>query len=547
MRKPKPAQAAENAANPARRFARRENREGGTAAGGFYGHLFIPGIAVTEIARAYRHWFLGTGEFAALRQARLASGVPVTWDAEGFPLGDHPGEDGVRLRIRRSSGSCLFEFRAPEDGVPSEHLIRIRATGDGVRLEHAMRRVNGSMSELPAPISQAPSILRELICRRELTFFPAELVAATPHRVGVGDIQDFVQQTLLNPDRAAAVCVLCPRSGGEGFLIDPDELARRLRTVASVHVLLNPAAAFRLSAALQKEGLSRELGCFDGGLRVYLPALSAVDPRQHRLWGARRLLSIPDAERTAWAAAEAVSAIHRAQLPDGFWHAIAEADAKARPINAPTPGECDQLWILLRENEARLRESERRASRAEQELEERDSLLERTAAFAEESQRLLEESTAALIRTQQAARGHTLDPGLREALDAVIAGSASPAESLAVIAALFPERIEVRADAEFAARSAAGFEHEYRDALFGALWTLANDYWQMLTEGHSAEHATSQCFGLVPAPGHLGIGATPSDPRAIRVRFNWNATRGRIVIEHCGRQFNLLAAIGTAD
>ena len=88
---------------------------------------------------------------------------------------------------------------------------------------------------------------------------------------------------------------------------------------------------------------------------------------------------------------------------------------------------------------------------------------------------------------------------------------------------------------------------ENLDALFGALWTLANDYWQMLTEGHSAEHATSQCFGLVPAPGHLGIGATPSDPRAIRVRFNWNATRGRIVIEHCGRQFNLLAAIGTAD
>ena len=108
-------------------------------------------------------------------------------------------------------------------------------------------------------------------------------------------VQDFVQYYLCAPERRSPLVIVSPGQDG-CYKLAPGAAAPQFATLASCYVLATPAASFALTRALQH----KELSCFNGAIRAYMPGFSrSSNPYDHPLIlpervvaGSRRLANV---------------------------------------------------------------------------------------------------------------------------------------------------------------------------------------------------------------------------------------------------------------
>ncbi len=156
-------------------------------------------------------------------------------------------------------------------------------------------------------------------------------------------------------------------------------------------------------------------------------------------------------------------------------------------------------------------------------------------------------------------RGEDIPDSVSDTLLNIVAESLTLSQSLAVISAIFPNRVLVLDTA----RKSANDSNVFRDRkkAFELLWKLATEYWSMLVSGRgdcdaravfsdaysakeseTVEHnqrarrlRTFTYYGKeIEMMKHLKIGMKHSVAETLRIHFAWDAEGRRVVIGHCG-------------
>lgn len=242
--------------------------------------LLIPGGHLDDLVLLHCEWTLGLERFAALRESRLAAGVPG--DARAAEL---VGEHGDRW---------LFRFALPTESGMRTNVVRISATGDGVVVEHLV--VDEDQRPHPEPSADSPETTHVIL---ELPGVqPAMLRGVGPVVLGEREVPALVADAL-EPHREAPIVLISVDNTTREPLVDPSELARRLAGMARVVSLSTVGASRRLKDELVGRGFSEKFGCFHGGVRILWPGIAqGDDPYDHLLLLPVRLYPIPERTRT---------------------------------------------------------------------------------------------------------------------------------------------------------------------------------------------------------------------------------------------------------
>lgn len=98
-------------------------------------------------------------------------------------------------------------------------------------------------------------------------------------------VQDYVEDVLLSPDRNLPVIIVSPDARSGCYAVRVQDLFERLKGYAHVTVLSDKFAAFKLTDAVEKP-----LSCYDGAVRVYWPGFTLdANPFQHKLFLAQSI------------------------------------------------------------------------------------------------------------------------------------------------------------------------------------------------------------------------------------------------------------------
>ena len=242
--------------------------------------LLVPGGRLEDLALLHCEWTLGLDRFTALRESRLAAGVPG--DARAAEL---LGEHGDRW---------LFRFALPTGSGMRTNAVRISATGDGGVVEHLV--VDEDLRQHPEPTAESPETTRAIL---ELPGVqPAMLRGVGPVVLGEREVPALIADAL-EPHREAPIVLISVDNSTREPLVDPPELARRLAGMARVVSLSTVSASRRLKDELVGCGFSEKFGCFHGGVRILWPGIQrGDDPYDHLLLLPVRLYPIPERVRT---------------------------------------------------------------------------------------------------------------------------------------------------------------------------------------------------------------------------------------------------------
>jgi hypothetical protein len=164
-----------------------------------------------------------------------------------------------------------------------------------------------------------------------------------------------------------------------------------------------------------------------------------------------------------------------------------------------------------------------------------------------------------LAESRGAGDGEGTSVEARDAILAVIDGSATPEEALLVIDHFFRPRVEVLPSAFRSAKQSREFRHP--EKLFDLLRKLSTEYYHSI-QGGKGDAQARQIFGeaysardsegvennkratslrtfdyrgvSVEMHQHLKIGVKPSAAETIRVHFMWDAEREKLIVGYCG-------------
>ena len=206
--------------------------------------LLVPGADLDDLALLHCEWTLGLDRFAALRDTRLAAGVPP--DAQPADL---LGEHGDRW---------LFRFSLPTEHGARTSAVRLTAVGEDVLVEHLVV----DERQRSEPSADSPETTRALVELSDVR--PLMLRGAGPLVLGERDVPALVEDVLEAQREAPIVLVSVDNSTREP-LVNPQELARRLAGMARVVWLSTVAASRRFKDELLARGFSEKFGCFHGG------------------------------------------------------------------------------------------------------------------------------------------------------------------------------------------------------------------------------------------------------------------------------------------
>jgi hypothetical protein len=362
--------------------------------------------------------------------------------------------------------------------------------------------------------------------------------------------------------RAHPLIVISPTAAGE-FVVDVARVRSLVAGLAEVVRIPPGADTFALADILGKEHVA-----WLGAVRVLFPPRTRGSERfvPRALLLAEQLGEIVAEGRSAEAEILSIVA-HRMNLtnsrghirPDTVQELSLRREILRRRREAEEAGSTAELLPLYEE-------ADRENSQKIRQLEDWNRELESLVDALEDEKRNLtsqnENLKAALGNARAAVAGqpgaHTVLQS-REALLAAIVGTPSLEESLQVIEQLFAERLVILDSAWKSARDAATFQN-HRKA-FELLKTLVTAYWQALSDGRGDNEAR-KVFGSAYAAResetvegnkraralrtfnyegkpiemwkHLKIGTKPSAAETLRIHFEWDPRKSRIVIGHCG-------------
>ncbi len=116
-------------------------------------------------------------------------------------------------------------------------------------------------------------------------------VQSTPRLLSATDVDSFVEQTLLSPDRRLPAVVVSQDAYTGLYSVDPLGMADRLAGLAEVYYFANKWVSFGLS-----DRLSGRLSCYNGAVRIYWPGFRRdSDPFDHPLFTPQRILRLREA------------------------------------------------------------------------------------------------------------------------------------------------------------------------------------------------------------------------------------------------------------
>lgn len=169
-----------------------------------------------------------------------------------------------------------------------------------VRTSETMRfsvRVSNSGPDFPdagALLTTRPRLIPALADRFSLRVDRSSL-RRRARRLAAGEVSDFVRYELFDSGRALPIVVITPGEDGK-FIVEPDRIVDELLSLGEVCCIPDADSTFALTSVLGR----KELSCFHGAMRVYLPGLRAnSDPREHPLILPRRAAERRDRLRLA--------------------------------------------------------------------------------------------------------------------------------------------------------------------------------------------------------------------------------------------------------
>jgi hypothetical protein len=246
--------------------------------------LLVPGGNLDDLALLHCEWTLGLDRFAALREARLAAGVPG--DPRPADLLDEHGD------------RWLFRFALPTAQGTRTSALRLSAMSDGVLVEHLV--VDEHQRGYSEPSADSPETTRVILDLPGVR--PAMLRGVSPAALGEREVPALIADAL-DPQREAPIVLISVDNATREPLVSPHELARRLAGMARIVWLSTVNASRRLKDDLVARGFSEKFGCFHGGVRILWPGIhKGDDPYDHLLILPVRLYTIPErvrAERIA--------------------------------------------------------------------------------------------------------------------------------------------------------------------------------------------------------------------------------------------------------
>jgi hypothetical protein len=235
--------------------------------------LRVVGGDLADLELLHAEWALGVGRFMALRDERLAAGVPPEMHAEEIA--------GDRLR---------FGLLEPS-GARRTSVVRLSQTNGHVLVEHLVVR-QGPEHLLRHAMAEAPEIVRSLVALPTVER-GHEPVDGTARAVSVAEVRALVDRILAS-DRTHPIVLISVENATRVPLLDPGELARRLVGMASVRYLSTASASRELKDELIARGFSDKYGCYNGGVRILWPGIEPHDdPYEHLLLLPARLYGVP--------------------------------------------------------------------------------------------------------------------------------------------------------------------------------------------------------------------------------------------------------------
>jgi hypothetical protein len=422
-------------------------------------------------------------------------------------------------------------------------------TGKGQRIVLRVRNSGPPIGERGELLTGRPRLVLGLQSRFGCT------VDGVPLRRHVealsGDqLPDFVRYVLQDPGRRDPVLLLTPLAAGE-YVTSPSRLLDEFLTLGSLYAVREPNDTFELTRELGR----RELSCFHGGLRAYLPGFRlADDPFKHPLLLARPAGSLDQRHRLAqFLAARTVSRHEEdpeiAQLRDQ--RAVAYETSRTRTLSG------------LREQVSTARESSEWEAIADSYARENDALRADAVSLNE---RLLEANDRIdqLNRTLELLRqGHDepdfqslerMQPeSVREAVE--LAGSLFEADLLFLATAFDSARESpygrpqdvleaLRVTAEIARAKRSGPLGTRLDVAFRERGV---DYRSGLSKNTSRKLRRQYVFPDAAGRGfaceeHLCFGGATHDPaECARIYLCTDTEDGRFVIGHVGRHLKIMS------
>jgi hypothetical protein len=359
--------------------------------------------------------------------------------------------------------------------------------------------------------------------------------------------------------RPHPLIVVSPTQAGR-YLVDVDRVRSLVAGLADVVRIPPDTDTFALADILGKEHVA-----WLGAVNVLFP------PRirsSERFVPRVRLMpeQIEDAEADGRSAELEILSIcaHRMNLANARRHIRPEdvrevalrREMGRRRVEAERAGSTAELLPLYeeadRENQQKINVLEEWNRQLEAEV---DSLEDEKRALATQAEGL----KTALAEKRAASGGERGTIEDRAALLAVLDGRPSVEESLRVLAFLFPDRLAILDSAWKSAQDAEAFAN--REKALELMKLLATSYWEAMAQGRGDIEAR-KVFGnayaaresetveknkrartlrtflyegrVIEMWKHLKIGVKPSVAETLRVHFEWDDARKKIVIGHCG-------------
>lgn len=279
--------------------------------------LRVPGGELEDIVRLHAEWALGLGRFADLRSQRLAAGIREADDVAALV-----GEGG-------SDWSVKFTV-ADGAGLVRTSVIKIAQRSSDVCVEHLVVR-DGAASLLSTANAESPEVVRWLLANLPLVQ-PSRLCHPQALLVEERDVGPLVDDAL-RADRMVPMVLVAVENASRSPLVDPEELARRLAGMTSVHRLASVRESYRLREELASRGMNEKLGCYNGGVRILWPGIGPDDnPYDHLLMLPPRLHAIPATTRTEQVAGVFCELIAESE---DLRRWIRDVDGPPRPPPAP--------------------------------------------------------------------------------------------------------------------------------------------------------------------------------------------------------------------
>lgn len=179
------------------------------------------------------------------------------------------------------------------DGSRRTSTIRLVPRAGYVLVEHLVVREGDALHH---PSAAAPGVVAFLVSSGLAP--DGGRVRGTVDRIGEEDVEGLVA-SILDAAREHPMVLVSVDNASRQPLVDPDELARRLLGMMSVHFITTVRASRHLKERLLASGFSDKFGCYNGGVRILWPALRpGDDPYDHLLLLPARIMGFSDPTRT---------------------------------------------------------------------------------------------------------------------------------------------------------------------------------------------------------------------------------------------------------